>query len=144
MVFVSHANPEENEFARWLTLQLANEGYPVWCDQTKLLGSEKFWEDIEGAIKNRTAKFLYPKQHSANCTAKHQGSGLWFKPMVRILKNMRTRLVQTGAIEASTAPSYFIEGLLYNVPNDNFDKTYEDTFVSAFNWILNADQTKSL
>jgi hypothetical protein len=27
MVFVSHANPEENEFARWLTLQLANEGY---------------------------------------------------------------------------------------------------------------------
>jgi len=53
MVFVSHANPEENEFARWLTLQLANEGYPVWCDVTKLLGGEKFWENIQDA--NRQA-----------------------------------------------------------------------------------------
>ena len=84
----------------------------------------------------------YPKRHSVNCTTKHQGSGLGFKPMVRIWKNMRTRLVQNGAIKTSTAPSYFIEGLLYNVPNDNFGKTYEDTFVSAFNWILNADRTQ--
>ena len=28
MVFVSHATPEENEFARGLSLQLAKEGYP--------------------------------------------------------------------------------------------------------------------
>jgi hypothetical protein len=27
MVFVSHANPEENELALWLSLQLASEGY---------------------------------------------------------------------------------------------------------------------
>jgi hypothetical protein len=59
MIFVSHANPEDNEFARWLTLQLANEGYPVWCDQTKLLGGEKFWENIEDAIKIHTIKFLF-------------------------------------------------------------------------------------
>lgn len=66
MIFVSHANPEENEFARWLTLQLANEGFPVWCDQTKLLGGEKFWEDIEDAIKNRTVKFLFVLTRAAN------------------------------------------------------------------------------
>ena len=59
MVFVSHENPEENEFARWLTLQLANEGYPVWCDVTKLLGGEKFWENIQDAIAKRTAKFVF-------------------------------------------------------------------------------------
>ena len=66
MIFVCHANPEENEFARWITLQLANEGYPVWCDQTKLLGGEKFWEDIEDAIKNRTVKFLFVLSRAAN------------------------------------------------------------------------------
>jgi hypothetical protein len=66
MIFVSHANPEDNEFARWITLQLANEGYPVWCDQTKLLGGEKFWEDIEDAIKNHTVKFLFVLTHAAN------------------------------------------------------------------------------
>ncbi|MCE5306107.1 MAG: toll/interleukin-1 receptor domain-containing protein [Acidobacteriales bacterium] len=59
MVFVSHANPEENELALWLSLQLASEGYAVWCDLTKLLGGEKFWEDIQDAISARTAKFVY-------------------------------------------------------------------------------------
>ncbi|MGH9689647.1 MAG: toll/interleukin-1 receptor domain-containing protein, partial [Candidatus Acidiferrales bacterium] len=59
MIFVSHANPEDNEFARWLSLRLANEGYPVWCDLTKLLGGETFWDDIQKAIKERTIKFLF-------------------------------------------------------------------------------------
>lgn len=66
MVFISHANPEENDFARWLALQLANEGYPVWCDLTKLLGGEKFWEDIQNAISNRTIKFLFALSRHSN------------------------------------------------------------------------------
>ena len=32
--------------------------------------------------------------------------------MVRILKNMRSRLVEDGSIEKGSAPSYFLEGLL--------------------------------
>ncbi len=56
--------------------------------------------------------------------------------MVRILKNMRQRLVDDGAIEDGTAPSYFLEGLLYNVPNNKFGKSYGDTFVAAMTWIL--------
>ena len=52
----------------------------------------------------------YPKQHSANCTAKHQATSMWFKPMVRILKNMRGKLVDAGAIDDGSAPSYFLEG----------------------------------
>ena len=33
MLFVSHAAPDDNEFARWLALQLGKDGFPVWCDQ---------------------------------------------------------------------------------------------------------------
>lgn len=66
MVFVSHANPEENELALWLSLQLANEGYAVWCDLTKLLGGEKFWEDIQEAISARTVKFVYILSRASN------------------------------------------------------------------------------
>jgi hypothetical protein len=66
MVFLSHANPEDNDFARWLALQLANEGYPVWCDLTKLLGGEKFWEDIQNAITNRTVKFVFALSRHSN------------------------------------------------------------------------------
>ena len=39
-LLLSHANPEDNEFTLWLALQLANGGYRVWCDLTKLLGGE--------------------------------------------------------------------------------------------------------
>lgn len=66
MVFICHANPEDNDFALWLALQLANEGYPIWCDLTKLLGGEKFWEDIQNAISNRTIKFLFALSRHSN------------------------------------------------------------------------------
>ena len=84
----------------------------------------------------------YPKQHSENCTIKHQATNTWFKPAVRILKNMRGKLVENGEISNDIAPSYFLEGLLYNVPNDKFGKSYSDTLVACLNWIFEADRTK--
>ncbi len=59
MVFISHATPEDNALSKWLALRLASQGYPVWCDLTKLLGGEDFWKDIESAIRDRTIKFLF-------------------------------------------------------------------------------------
>jgi hypothetical protein len=66
MLFVSHANPEDNEFTRWLALQLGKDGYPVWCDLTQLLGGENFWKDAETAIRTRTLKFLYVLSRTSN------------------------------------------------------------------------------
>jgi len=66
LIFISHALPEDNAFARWLALRLAKEGYPVWCDLTKLLGGEDFWNDIEDAIRNRTTKFLFVLSRISN------------------------------------------------------------------------------
>ncbi|HXS99002.1 MAG TPA: toll/interleukin-1 receptor domain-containing protein [Candidatus Limnocylindrales bacterium] len=65
-LLLSHANPEDNEFTLWLALQLANEGYRVWCDLTKLLGGEVFWDDIEAVIRTRTAKVLYVLTRTSN------------------------------------------------------------------------------
>ncbi len=59
IIFVSHANPEDNDFALWITLRLAAEGYAVWCDLTELLGGEDFWKDIQNVIETRTARFLF-------------------------------------------------------------------------------------
>ena len=76
----------------------------------------------------------YPKQHSANLTTKHQGSSKWLKPMVRVLKNVRSRMVDDGLIKVGAAPSYYIEGLLYNVPNEKFTSSFEDCMVNILNW----------
>jgi len=77
----------------------------------------------------------YPQQHSANCTTKHQGTGENFKPLVRIFKNMRSKLVDDGVIEKGIAPSYFIEGLLYNVPDDAFSGSYANMVFNILTWL---------
>jgi hypothetical protein len=66
MLFVSHANPEDNDFTLWLALQLAKDCYGVWCDLTKLLGGEDFWRDAEDAIRTRTVKFIYVLSRTSN------------------------------------------------------------------------------
>ena len=83
--------------------------------------------------------YNYPKQHSANCTSKHQATDNWFKPTVRILKNARGYMVDRGIItNKMIAPSYFIEGLLHNVPNWVFGGDYQDTVSGAIDWLMSA------
>ena len=59
VVFVSHANPEDNRFAEWLALHLARAGYKVWSDVTRLLCGEDFWNVIEDTLRTRTIKFVF-------------------------------------------------------------------------------------
>ena len=43
--------------------------------------------------------------------------------MVRVFKNMRNTMIEKGLLADGVAPSYFIEGMLSNVPNDKFAGT---------------------
>lgn len=83
----------------------------------------------------------YPKLHSENCTTKHQATNGMFKPLVRILKNVRGKLETDKALKEGTAPSYYLEGLLYNVPKEKFVGKYGDAIVATMNWILEADRS---
>jgi len=58
-IFISHANPEDNEFAQWLYLRLVRSDYKVWVDMHQLIGGEFFWENIENIIRQETIKFLF-------------------------------------------------------------------------------------
>lgn len=84
----------------------------------------------------------YPKLHSANATRKHQATGSWYKPTVRVMKNLRRKLVADGRLEDGIAPSYFIEGLIYNVPNEKFGYSFDSTMVDSINFLLTADRSK--
>jgi len=84
----------------------------------------------------------FPKLHSDNCTTKHQNTKSYFKPMIRILKNMRNTMIGEGLLADGVAPSYFIEGMLYNVPNDKFGGTYQQTWINCFNHIVTADHER--
>lgn len=107
----------------------------------KNLGDQKYDEGIWFAQASGDGIANYPKQHSANLTAKHQRTNSWFKPTARILKNLRGKLVDDGVLAAKVAPSYFLEGLLYNVPDDKFCTSYGTCIANALNWIASADKT---
>ena len=65
LVFISHANPEDNEFASWLGTRLSAAGYEVWADVLNLLGGEEFWRDIGGTIKEAAAVVVVALSHAS-------------------------------------------------------------------------------
>ncbi len=107
------------------------------------LYDQSFDEGICFYDKAGTRIANYPSQHCTNSTTKHQSSGSRLKPLVRVLKNLRSKLVADDLLNAGGAPSYYLEGLLYNVPDDRFSSSYVDSFTNAINWIqLEADKSK--
>lgn len=95
-----------------------------------------FWTTDDEKIVN------YPKQHLENGTAKHQATTQLFKRNVRIFKNMRNKMIGDGLIANGLAPSYFLEGLLWNVPNELFQMPYRRTVSDAIQFISGADRSQ--
>lgn len=58
LVFISHATPDDNDIAVWLSARLAALGYRTWVDASRLQGGERFWRDIQTAIRDQTIIFL--------------------------------------------------------------------------------------
>ena len=87
----------------------------------------------------------FPKLHAKACTDKHQATNsAWFKHTIRIFKNMRNRMIAMGILTEGVAPSYFIEGMLWNVPDPNFGLSYQSTVADCLNWVHNAKQSDLL
>lgn len=58
ILFISHANPEDNEVTFWLQTQLTRLGYEVWTDLTHLKAGDVFWDSIEDTIRNKAARVI--------------------------------------------------------------------------------------
>jgi hypothetical protein len=82
---------------------------------------------------NRIAN--YPNQHCENLTTKHQATGNNLKPLIRIFKNMRSKMIEDGLIAKGSAPSYYVEGLLYNVLNDQFTGDLQNITSNILGWL---------
>ncbi|MBA2853004.1 hypothetical protein HNP89_000961 [Methanococcus maripaludis] len=116
----------------------------VVCMQYRLYNSynTQYGEDyIEGMIFNSKDGWItnYPKQHDANGTLKSDNTNGNYYSTVRIFKNMKSKLVKDGIINNKDAPSYFIECLLYNVPNTNFVSNCEKTVYNVLKYLYDQD-----
>lgn len=82
-----------------------------------------FWNETTGArIDN------FPKYHRRNGEAKQEQTDGLYKETVRLFKNARNELVDRNWIEKEQAPSYFVECLLYNVPEERFENDLEKRY----------------
>jgi len=95
-----------------------------------------FWKTDWTKIVN------FPKQHRDNLATKHQGTSSRFKANVRVLKNMRKAMVNRGFLADGVAPSYFLEGMLYNVPTNYFVNSFQQTFEYYLNYLWHCDSTQ--
>jgi hypothetical protein len=84
----------------------------------------------------------FPMQHRDHCTKKHQDSKNWFKHTARVYKNLRNSMIKNKLIEDGLAPSYFIEGMLWNVPLDRFGGTEQQNFRDTLDWLWKVDRSK--
>lgn len=61
----------------------------------------------------------WPRQNYDNGVTKNDATGRRFKAVTRILKRLRNEMADEGYDAAKPIPSYLIECLVWNVPNDD-------------------------
>lgn len=59
----------------------------------------------------------YPKQHKTNGIAKNNNTLKRYKKLVRIVKNLKIRMEDSGFYTNNSVTSFLIECLMYNYPN---------------------------
>ncbi|GEQ09397.1 nucleotidyltransferase [Staphylococcus haemolyticus] len=62
----------------------------------------------------------YPKKHYVFGVDKNERTNNYYKPTIRIFKNIKKQLIKQKRITKKVVSSYFIESLLYNVPDRYF------------------------
>lgn len=74
----------------------------------------QFHPDNGGKIVN------WPHHHYDNGVAKNKVTGNRFKYITRVLKCLRNEMVENGIVAARPIPSYLIECLVWNAPDEAF------------------------
>ncbi len=83
----------------------------------------------------------YPRQHYDNGTLKSSLTNDNFKKTVRMFKNARNYAVKKNILSSEDiAPSYFLECLIYNVPNTAFLGNESNIFFNVLKWLCDNRQ----
>ena len=82
----------------------------------------------------------FPKRHCDKGVEKNRQTAGEFKLTVRVFKNARSHLVDANMLQSGTAPSFFVECMVFNVANGAFSATtWQEQFVQVYNALDNAD-----
>ncbi|ODR80197.1 hypothetical protein BG842_02890, partial [Haladaptatus sp. W1] len=88
-------------------------------------GTEKFVEGMWFKTQDLSPRTIinYSEKHRKNGGIKNDHTNENYKPTIRMFKKARDHMESRGYVPEDTASSYFIEGLLFNVPHSRFKKS---------------------
>ena len=117
----------------------------VCIEHRKYTSLNSFVEGITFyALQDKRWIINYPQEHRKNGAAKNSRTLDRYKPAVRMLKNARNHLVDNRVIPHSLAPSYFMECLIYNAPDNVFKKNLQETYRCIVDWMVHSDISKAV
>lgn len=96
------------------------------------------------ALQDQRWVVNYPQEHRKNGAAKNSRTNNRYKPAVRMLKNARNYLVDARRINRRLAPSYFLECLTYNAPDNVFKNDFQETYRGIVDWMVRGDINKAV
>ena len=124
--------------------------YLVDADVVAALVHRRYRADgtFDAGVEFVTRKGLHiinwPEQQFRNGITKNKATGERFKAMVRALKNMRAEMEDQGKAEAKPVPSFLVECLVWNVPNDRFNHTaYYDDMKEVLRFLYHATTSEA-
>jgi hypothetical protein len=82
----------------------------------------------------------YPKLHLSNGAAKNERTSGRYKPAIRMFKNAREQLGEP----TKSYPSYFLECLIYNVPDNCFQPSFAETLECALRYLCEKRDSNTL
>lgn len=107
------------QYKRYHNLKVVAEGITFWNQKTST------------QITN------YPKLHKENGWEKNKNTNGNYKPIVRLFKNARRCMIEGDQELKKKFSSYFVECLLYNVPNQYyFGKTWQELFLNILGYLI--------
>ena len=102
------------------------------------LSDQSYVEGIKSLTQNEGREVInFPKLHYENGACKNSADNTngWYKPFIRVCKNARNAMISERILHSQCAPSYFVECLLYNVPDNCFGGSFEDTYCDVVRWL---------
>lgn len=106
--------------------------------------SDNHTEGIEFRTSTGSRIISFPEQHYDNGVEKNKSTSQMYKPVVRILKNIRNELVGKGQMTLKEMPSFSLECLVWNVlPHTHFAHgTYRDATKAVITQVWNDMRNK--
>lgn len=122
------------------SINIKNNSYRVNADVVPVVKANYYGLcNIEGvAFFSSDSQFIinFPDQDCTNGREKNNSTSNRYKFFVRIFKRLRNELEDEGILKFKI-PSYVIESLLYNIPDQYFmTKTYTTGVINIVNYLL--------